>query len=80
MHRIGTPALSRPIELFTQLHSLAPKDWPDEKVFGKRYCNRQHRKADKKKGAGANWTEFKGASNTQELHFMLTGMLIHYKR
>ena len=28
----GTPALSRPLELFTQLHSLDPKNWADYKV------------------------------------------------
>lgn len=32
----GTPALSRPIELFTQLHALAPQQWNDLKAFGKR--------------------------------------------
>lgn len=34
----GTPALSRPMELFTQLNSLDPQAWPDEKEFGRRYC------------------------------------------
>ena len=34
----GTPALSRPIELFTQLHALSPSAWPDMKEFGRRYC------------------------------------------
>ena len=29
----GTPALSRPLELFTQLHSLDPKNWADYKVY-----------------------------------------------
>jgi SNF2 family DNA or RNA helicase len=37
----GTPALSRPIELFTQLNSLSPNSWPDMKAFGKRYCRTQ---------------------------------------
>jgi SWI/SNF-related matrix-associated actin-dependent regulator 1 of chromatin subfamily A len=32
----GTPALSRPIELFTQLHALAPKQWNDLKEYGRR--------------------------------------------
>ena len=34
----GTPALSRPIELFTQLNALDKSSWPDERDFGKRYC------------------------------------------
>ena len=32
----GTPALSRPMELFTQLNALEPLAWPDMKAFGKR--------------------------------------------
>jgi len=32
----GTPALSRPMELFSQLNMLDPKKWADVKEFGKR--------------------------------------------
>ena len=32
----GTPALSRPLELFTQLNSLDPETWPCIKAFGRR--------------------------------------------
>ena len=32
----GTPALSRPMELFTQLNALEPLAWPDMKAFGRR--------------------------------------------
>jgi SWI/SNF-related matrix-associated actin-dependent regulator of chromatin subfamily A-like protein 1 len=35
----GTPALSRPYELFTQLHSLSKDVWRDERAFHERYCN-----------------------------------------
>ena len=35
----GTPALSRPIELYTQLNALNPVAWPDEREFGRRYCS-----------------------------------------
>jgi len=62
----GTPALSRPIELFTQLNMLDERTWSDEKEFGKRYC-----KAASKKKAGKFGAEFKGASNTHELHLLL---------
>jgi hypothetical protein len=34
----GTPALSRPLELYTQLNALLPKQWNDFKSFAKRYC------------------------------------------
>ena len=43
----GTPALSRPLELFTQLHALSPRVWPDLKSFAARYgCVKR------KKGSG----------------------------
>ena len=32
----GTPALSRPMELFTQLNALDPESWPCIKAFGRR--------------------------------------------
>lgn len=32
----GTPALSRPMELFTQLNALDPVSWPCIKAFGRR--------------------------------------------
>jgi SWI/SNF-related matrix-associated actin-dependent regulator of chromatin subfamily A-like protein 1 len=34
----GTPALSRPMELFTQLNALDPVSWPCIKAFGRRYA------------------------------------------
>lgn len=58
----GTPALSRPLELYTQLHALQPGLWGDEKAFAKRYC---------KGKKGAYRSEYNGASNTAELQLML---------
>jgi len=60
----GTPALSRPAELFTQLHGLAPSIFSDWKEFAYRYC-------------GARSTPWKaldtsGATNLSELHRILT--------
>jgi hypothetical protein len=78
----GTPALSRPIELFTQLNALAPLSWPDEKEFGRRYCRSDRIRASGGRGAsgagsaGGGDQQFKGASNTKELHVMLTGTLM----
>jgi SWI/SNF-related matrix-associated actin-dependent regulator of chromatin subfamily A-like protein 1 len=34
----GTPALSRPIELFTQLNALDSEQWSNYKEYGRRYC------------------------------------------
>ncbi|WP_210498580.1 DEAD/DEAH box helicase [Vibrio crassostreae] len=34
----GTPILSRPIEMFSLLHSVDPIEWDDEEEFARRYC------------------------------------------
>lgn len=77
----GTPALSRPIELFTQLHAIAPKAWPHEKDFGRRYCimskaEKKARQAASGASASKSWAEFSGASNIEELHMMLTATIM----
>ena len=69
----GTPALSRPYELFTQLHLIAPLSWHSEQSFCRRYCQGRGT------GTGASsWGgEGKvGASNTEELHAMLFGTIM----
>ena len=63
----GTPALSRPMELFTQLHVLTPHIWPDEKEYAKRYC---------RNSKGKYWSDYRGASNTKELHVMLSSTVM----
>lgn len=77
----GTPALSRPFELFTQLHAIAPAQWPNEKDYGRRYCTVS--KAEKKarqlasgSSGPKSWSEFSGASNIEELHMMLTATIM----
>lgn len=37
----GTPAFSRPIELFTQINALCPKLFQSRVAFGDRYCQPQ---------------------------------------
>ena len=68
----GTPALSRPIELFTVLNILDPRKWHSSKDFIARYC-RAKKKRGKKLKPGS---EYKGASNTHELHLILTDTLM----
>ena len=58
----GTPALSRPIELFTQLHSMLPDTFRTATAFGKRYCNGFQ---------GAYGWDFTGSSNLEELHWLM---------
>ncbi len=60
----GTPALSRPIELFIQLNMLAPQIWPDKHDFGIRYCAAKR---------GQFGWDYSGSSNLQELHALLRG-------
>jgi len=77
----GTPALSRPFELFTQLHAIAPAQWSNEKEYGRRYCtvSKEQKKA-RQLAAGTtgpkSWSEFSGASNIEELHMMLTATIM----
>jgi hypothetical protein len=63
----GTPALSRPIELFSQLHLLRADLWPDRKAFGQRYC----------RSGGRGWSkEYAGCSNSAELHALLNSTVM----
>lgn len=58
----GTPALSRPIELYTQICAVQPKCFPGMQEFGIRYCNGQRNQW--------GW-DFSGSSNMQELQLFL---------
>ncbi|CAN6199966.1 unnamed protein product [Urochloa humidicola] len=55
----GTPALSRPIELFTQLQALYPTVYKNVSDYGNRYCK------------GGFYGVFQGASNHEELHNLM---------
>jgi SWI/SNF-related matrix-associated actin-dependent regulator 1 of chromatin subfamily A len=68
----GTPALNRPVELFTQLHALRPRWFPTYTKFAYRYC-------------AAKLTQYgldvRGASNQDELHFILSrGLMIRRRK
>nr|CAB3458727.1 unnamed protein product [Digitaria exilis] len=55
----GTPALSRPIELFTQLQALYPAVYKNVNEYGNRYCK------------GGFFGLYQGASNREELHNLM---------
>lgn len=63
----GTPALSRPCELFTQIKAVDCKLFKNFHDFGVRYC------AAKKNPWGWDYT---GASNMKELHLILEGKVM----
>ncbi|XLU42990.1 hypothetical protein S245_037804, partial [Arachis hypogaea] len=55
----GTPALSRPIELFKQLEALYPGVYKNVHEYGNRYCK------------GGVFGVYQGASNHEELHNLM---------
>uniref|UniRef100_A0A2C9W9H5 SWI/SNF-related matrix-associated actin-dependent regulator of chromatin subfamily A-like protein 1 n=1 Tax=Manihot esculenta TaxID=3983 RepID=A0A2C9W9H5_MANES len=55
----GTPALSRPIELFKQLEALYPGVYKNVHEYGNRYCK------------GGIFGVYQGASNHEELHNLM---------
>ncbi|XP_064465934.1 SWI/SNF-related matrix-associated actin-dependent regulator of chromatin subfamily A-like protein 1 [Ornithodoros turicata] len=58
----GTPALSRPVELYTQISAVVPKFFPGMQEFGIRYCN----------GKLTSWGwDYSGSSNMHELQLLL---------
>jgi SWI/SNF-related matrix-associated actin-dependent regulator 1 of chromatin subfamily A len=63
----GTPALSRPAELYPQISAINPKLFPSFLEFGIRYC------AGVKNAFG--W-DFKGSSNMKELQLLLESQLM----
>lgn len=63
----GTPALSRPSELFPQLRALDASIWPTLKGFGIRYCNAHD---------GPYGWDYTGNSNLIELNAVLTNTVM----
>ncbi|KAH9620321.1 hypothetical protein KSS87_001144 [Heliosperma pusillum] len=60
----GTPALSRPIELFKQLEALYPDVYKNVHEYGSRYCR------------GGVFGQYQGASNHEELHNLIKATLM----
>lgn len=64
----GTPALARPVELWTQISTLAPKLFADNYTqFTKRYCNARR---------GRFGWDVNGLSNADELHAKLQQIMV----
>lgn len=63
----GTPALSRPVELFPQINAISPTLFPKYQDFVRRYCNAH---------MGRFGLDVSGASNLDELHTLLRGSLL----
>eukprot|EP00866_Antonospora_locustae_P000341 jgi/Antlo1/341/806 len=63
----GTPALSRPVELYPLISAVDKNIYPNFFEYGKRYCN--GRKIN-------NWYDYKGCSNAEELFFVLNKILM----
>lgn len=64
----GTPITNAPAEFFPVLQMVKPKVFTSFMEFGFRYC-------DPRKGFGGRW-EFKGATNTKELHERISPFMI----
>ncbi|KAH9684208.1 chromatin remodeling factor18 [Citrus sinensis] len=60
----GTPALSRPIELFKQLEALYPDVYKNVHEYGNRYCK------------GGVFGIYQGASNHEELHNLMKATMM----
>jgi len=63
----GTPALSRPMELFPQLQVINPRLFPKLHEYGLRYCNGRQTLY------GWDW---RGHSNSKELHVILEQLIM----
>lgn len=79
----GTPALSRPRELWSQLNILDPELFGDEGDFLTRYCSQKAGKGGGKKralGGRRGLTRGDGASNRRELHELLKATVMIRRR
>ncbi|WUR02612.1 chromatin-remodeling complex ATPase-like protein [Vairimorpha necatrix] len=58
----GTPAVSRPLELYTIFCAMEKTLFPNFSEYGMRYCNGRKIK---------HWYDYKGCSHAEELNFIL---------
>eukprot|EP00741_Cyanophora_paradoxa_P017622 tig00021012_g17022.t1 len=71
----GTPALSRPAELFAQLRALRPKLFTNQRKFERVHRPPQERYCDRRRNE-LNKLEAKGATNATELHALLASTVM----
>jgi SWI/SNF-related matrix-associated actin-dependent regulator of chromatin subfamily A-like protein 1 len=64
---IGTPALSRPAELYSQIHAINPNLFSSFHEFGVRYCDAKETKFG---------IDYSGYSNMKELRLILEKELL----
>eukprot|EP00816_Leptocylindrus_hargravesii_P011899 CAMPEP_0196822420 /NCGR_PEP_ID=MMETSP1362-20130617/83434_1 /TAXON_ID=163516 /ORGANISM="Leptocylindrus danicus, Strain CCMP1856" /LENGTH=104 /DNA_ID=CAMNT_0042201969 /DNA_START=29 /DNA_END=339 /DNA_ORIENTATION=- len=63
----GTPALARPVELWTQLNCLDEKTFGTYSAYTNKYCDAKH---------GRFGWDVSGASNLEELHNEVNKVMI----
>ena len=63
----GTPALARPVELWAQVHCIAPELFGSYTAYTKRYCNARR---------GRFGWDVTGISNADELHQKLKQIMV----
>lgn len=63
----GTPVLSRPAELYTQLSAIRPDIFYSFRVFAERYCDAK---------ISFNHVDYSGASHIKELHTLLANTVM----
>ena len=74
----GTPALSRPMELHTQISAINNKLFPKKHEFGMRYCNATMRFQGFRGRGGFRpqaW-DYRGSSNSEELKVLLESTIM----
>jgi SWI/SNF-related matrix-associated actin-dependent regulator 1 of chromatin subfamily A len=72
----GTPALARPVELWTQLNAIAPALFGGFKEYAERYCD--PKKVFISSGGGRRFPrlDYSGASNLEELHCKIKHVMV----
>ncbi|CAI2165472.1 9268_t:CDS:1 [Funneliformis geosporum] len=68
----GTPAESRPVELFAQINIVAPLLFPNYDQYIKRFCGGEK----KINRDGREYIDTKDAKNTEELHWLLNSTVL----